>query len=113
MKKLWPLLLAAAAAGCATVPPVANVQVGFTPEQVEAALGKPDRIYRRQTADGTLEAWGYMPWWPGFSVVTEPRASHGTVVSADIPLEPIRRDEDVRVFFKAGKVAAIESRQSR
>ena len=42
----------------------------------------------------------------------QPIGSRGAL-SSDLPLEPIRDDEDVRVFFKGGKVVAVESRQSR
>jgi hypothetical protein len=89
-----------------------RVEVGHTPQQVEDALGKPDRVYRRQTSSGDLETWGYMPYWPGFSTATEPIGSRGSL-SQEIPLEPIRDDEDLRVFFKAGKVVAVESRKSK
>ena len=62
MKKLLPLLLAVASiSACATARVAGKVDVGSTPEQVQVALGKPDRVYRRQTTQGDLEAWAYMP----------------------------------------------------
>ena len=54
----------------------------------------------------------FVPYWPGFSVPTEPIGSRGAL-SPDIPLEPIRDDEDMRVFFKAGKVIAVEYRANK
>ncbi len=36
-----------------------DVAVGFTPEQVELAKGKPDRVGRRTTAKGEEQSWIY------------------------------------------------------
>ena len=36
-----------------------KIDVGFTPDQVRVALGDPDRIWSRQTADGMSEVWSY------------------------------------------------------
>ncbi len=96
---------------CATTRPVSGIQIGASPEQVREKLGKPDRVYKRQVAQGALEAWGYMALWPGFSVPTEPIGSRGAL-SQEIPLETIRDDEYARVFFRDGKVVAVESRQN-
>ena len=52
-----------------------------------------------------------MPFWPGFGLPTEPIGSRGAL-SNEIPLETIRDDEYARVFFKDGKVVAVESRQN-
>ena len=113
MRKLLPLMLAAAAfSSCATARPMGRVEVGYTTDQVQVALGKPDRVYKRQTSSGDLEAWGYMPYWPGFGLPPQPIGSRGSL-SSEIPLEPIRDDEDIRVFFKSGKVVAVESRQAK
>lgn len=106
------IAVAAALAACATPRPTDKIGIGDTPEKVIAAYGKPDRIYKRQTSAGELAAWGYMPWFPGFGLPTEPIGSRG-YLSPEIPLEPIRDDEDVRVFFKADKVVAVEYRNSK
>jgi hypothetical protein len=114
-KLLWPAVVAAAAgalSACATGRTVGLIGVGDTPEKVVAQYGKPDRTYKRQTASGDVEAWGYMPFWPGFSIATEPIGSRGSM-SPEIPLEPIREDENMRVFFKQGKVVAVEYRSSK
>lgn len=113
MKRLLPVVLAVAAlAACATVRPNDKIAIGDSTDKVFANYGKPDRKYKRQTAQGDLEAWSYMPYWPGFSTATEPIGSRGSL-SPDIPLEPIRDDEDMRVFFKAGKVVAVEYRANK
>jgi hypothetical protein len=112
MKRLAPLLFVVGALlGCATNRPMDKIQIGATADSVQAAYGKPHRVYRRSTAQGDLEAWGYTPYWVGFGMPTEPIGSRGSL-SSDIPLEPIRDDEDVRVFFKAGKVIAVEYRRN-
>ena len=49
---------------------------------------------------------------PGFGMPTEPMGSRGSL-SSEIPLEPIRDDEDIRVFFKADKVVAVEYRNNK
>ena len=36
-----------------------QVEVGFTPQQVELAKGKPDRVVRRTTARGEEQSWIY------------------------------------------------------
>lgn len=36
-----------------------RVEVGFTPQQVELAKGKPDRVVRRTTAKGEEQSWIY------------------------------------------------------
>ena len=69
------------AAGCSTVdtriaqdrtafnnwpPPVQDkvvagqVAIGFTPEQVQVALGRPDRVWMRTSHDGTSQVWSYL-----------------------------------------------------
>ncbi len=113
MKRLGLLIVAVGAVcACATVRPAAKIEIGSIPDQVLVAYGKPDRVYRRLTAQGDLEAWSYMPFWPGFGIPPEPIGSRGSL-SSEIPLEPIRDDENVRVFFKDGKVVAVEYRQAR
>lgn len=36
-----------------------QVEVGYTREQAELALGRPDRTYVRKTASGTQDVWAY------------------------------------------------------
>lgn len=108
---LLPAAVIVSFAACAHRGPV-KLDIGADANAVQAALGKPDRVYKRTTSNGDVEAWGYMPYWVGFGTPTEPIGSRGSL-SSDIPLEPMREDEDVRVFFKAGKVVAVESRRSQ
>lgn len=81
------LVAAMLAAGCSTVdsriannraafnswPPAVQdkvvqgqIDVGFTPDQVRVALGEPDRVFTRTTADGTSQVWSYRDRGPRF-----------------------------------------------
>src|SRR5581483_663254 len=44
-----------------------QIAVGFTRDQVAVALGQPDRVFTRTTADGTTETWAYRDHGPRFS----------------------------------------------
>jgi hypothetical protein len=110
---VFPLVVLLSFAACATNRPKGAVALGDTPEKVQSVYGKPDRVYKRVTASGDVEAWGYMQYWIGFGMPTEPISGGRPQVSADVPLEAIRDDEDVRVFFKGGKVAAVEYRSNK
>lgn len=91
MKNSLSLILSAAAlalaAGCSTVdsridknraafntwaPAVQDkvvkgqVDIGFTAEQVKVALGEPDRVFSRTSADGTSQIWSYRDRGPKF-----------------------------------------------
>lgn len=43
-----------------------QVDIGFTSEQVKVALGEPDRIFTRTSADGTSQIWSYRDRGPKF-----------------------------------------------
>lgn len=131
---LTSLALALAFAGCSTpdsrieknsaafagYPPAVQakirageVDVGFTTEMVQLALGKPDRVIRRRTAAGESEVWIYADKSPTFSFgVGIGGGGHhsggGVAVGASTDGD---RDDRLRVVFDAGKVAAIERRQ--
>ena len=128
------LALALVAAGCSTpdsrieknsaafasYPPTAQakirageVEIGFTGEMVTLALGKPDRVLRRQTAEGESAVWIYADKSPtfGFGVGIGGGGHHsgggvavGTSTGGD-------REDRLRVIFKAGKVTAVERRE--
>jgi hypothetical protein len=36
-----------------------EVDIGFKPEMVVMALGRPDRVYRRKAKDAELQVWSY------------------------------------------------------
>ena len=44
-----------------------QIDIGFTPDQVRVALGEPDRVFSRTTADGTSQIWSYRDRGPRFS----------------------------------------------
>jgi hypothetical protein len=46
---------------------VGQIGVGFTPDQVRVALGEPDRVWTRTTADGSSQVWSYRDRGPKFS----------------------------------------------
>ena len=89
-----------------------EVDVGFTSEMVQMALGKPDRVLRRRTASGTTEVWVYADNTPtiGFGVGIGGGGHHsgggvavGTSTGGD-------REDRLRVIFDSGKVSAVERR---
>ena len=87
------------------------MNLGQSPDEGLNALGRPDRLYRRLAPSGEVEAWGYMPYWPGFAIPAQVIGGGGTA-TCEALLEPNRDDEDFRVFFKGGRVVAVESRRN-
>jgi hypothetical protein len=43
-----------------------RIDIGFTPDQVRVALGEPDRIFTRTSADGMSQIWSYRDRGPRF-----------------------------------------------
>jgi hypothetical protein len=137
---LFAFLLAAALTGCSTVdsriaknreafntwPPAVQdrvvrgeIDVGFTTDQVRVALGEPDRVWTRTTADGTSQVWSYRDRGPkfGFGVgvgMGSFGGSRGTMGGIGISTGPgggYRDDEKMGVVFDpSGRVASIETR---
>ncbi len=94
-----------------------QVDVGFTREQVQVALGAPDRTFVRTTADGTTEIWSYRDRGPRFSFgvglgVGSIGRSGGTSVGLGLGTGGGYRDDEKMgiVFDRVGQVAAIETR---
>lgn len=90
-----------------------QVDVGFTADQVKMALGKPDRVYTRTTAEGSSEVWAYADKGPSFSFgVGMGSYSGSSAVGTGIAVGTggDRRDDKVRIVFVGGVVRAIESR---
>ncbi len=88
-----------------------KIDVGFTREQVQVALGSPDYTYARTTADGTSEVWGYRDRGPRFSFGVGMGSFHGnTAVGTGIGVSTGGHvDEKVRVIFdRTGRVASVE-----
>jgi hypothetical protein len=139
-KALWMAGLGAAllAAGCSTVDsriaknrdafaswPAAvqstviqgKIDVGFTPDQVRVALGDPDRVFTRTTADGTSEIWGYRDRGPKFSfgvgIGGGSFGRHGgTFGGVGVSTGTGYHDDEKLgvVFDRNGRVSAIEER---
>jgi len=87
-----------------------EVEVGFTSEMVQLALGKPDRVYRRQTAEGETEVWAYADKSPtfGFGIGIGGGGSHSGGGVAVGTSTGGNRGDRIHVVLKAGKVTAID-----
>lgn len=90
-----------------------QVAIGFTPEMVEVALGKPDRLSSRTTERGQAEVWVYFDKGPNFSIGLGLGSFSGSsAVGGGVTIgDDFRDDEKMRVIFEAGKVTAIEVRK--
>jgi len=91
-----------------------EVEVGFTPEQVQLALGSPARVYSRKTPQGSQEVWSYggNGGGPtvgfGFGVFGGGPVSYGVGIGSGGDWYP---DESERVVFENGRVVTVEQRQ--
>jgi hypothetical protein len=90
-----------------------KVELGFTPEMVEVALGKPDRLASRTTDRGQSELWIYGNKSPRFSIGLGLGSARGsTAVGGGVTMgDNFRHDEALRVVFEGGRVSAIETRR--
>lgn len=96
---------------------VGKIDIGFTPEQVRVALGEPDRVFTRTTADGTSEIWSYRDRKPriGFGVgvgLGSVGRSGGTFGGVGLNTGGGYLDDEKLgvVFDRTGRVSAIEER---
>ena len=94
-----------------------QIDVGFTYEQVRVALGEPDRVFNRTTADGTSQIWGYRDRGPrfgfGVGVGTGSFGRHGGSfggVSMATGTGYLDDEKMGVVFDPSGRVTAIETR---
>ena len=91
-----------------------EVDVGFTPEMVRLALGKPSREFNRQTENGSTDVWVYHDNSPrisfGFGIGSYGRQSASSVGIATSTggYDP---EEKIRVEFREGKVTQIDYRK--
>lgn len=94
-----------------------QVDVGFTPEQVLLALGKPTRKFARTTTTGASEVWAYnqkAPGAPSFSFGIGGgfglgNSGFGSVgASTQVPGDDASREDKLRVVFENGRVSAVE-----
>lgn len=94
-----------------------EVDVGFTEEQVRLAMGDPDRVSTRTTADGVSEVWSYRSKKGRFSVGVGVGVFGGggsTRVGTGVGVNTggdRYDDERLRVVFERGQVSAVETVQ--
>lgn len=95
-----------------------QIDIGFTTDQVRVALGEPDRVWTRTTADGTSQVWSYRDRGPrfGFGVgVGMGSFGHrgGSFGSIGIGTGTGYHDDEKMgvVFDSNGRVSSIETRQ--
>lgn len=95
-----------------------EVDIGFTPDMVELAKGKPSRTYSRRTAAGDTEVWAYS----GYRYSTDRQRVEVRGRFADsagryhnyndwvwVDVQRQTEYDAIRVEFTNGKVSALES----
>jgi hypothetical protein len=84
-----------------------EIEVGYTPAMVALALGRADRVYRRQTAAGETEVWAYADKTPsiGFGIGIGGGGHHS---SGGVALGTSTGGDRLHVVFNQGKVTAID-----
>jgi len=93
-----------------------QVQVGFTAEQVNMALGAPSRVWSRRTPQADEEIWSYgggggvSPAF-GFGFGTGGFRGGGIGYSVAVGSSDWYPDETERVVFSGGRVVSVEQRQ--
>jgi len=94
-----------------------RAEIGFSRDMVAMALGKPRRVYTRETADGTTEIWAYTDgrFWTESHPVSVPytyRDSggrlHGTHSTAWVQVDRFEETETLRVEFRGDEVVGLE-----
>lgn len=93
-----------------------EVDLGFTEEMVEVALGKPDRTYVERTAEGERLIWAYHggSGLSGLSVGVGTGigiGSRGSSFGGGVLVGTggrLRDEEKMRVVFEGGSVVGIE-----
>lgn len=89
-----------------------EVDVGFTMEQVELALGKPARKSKRTTAQGVSEVWAYTRSAPSFRFGVATGFGIGSQGFGSVGVGSGTGDDNpedrLRVVFDDGKVSAVE-----
>lgn len=87
-----------------------EVEIGYTADMVRMALGKPDRTFRRVTAQGETEVWAYADKTPriGIGLGFGSYGHHsGGGVAVGTSTGGSRGDR-LHVQLQAGKVTAID-----
>jgi len=94
-----------------------TIDVGFTKQMVQLALGDPAREFSRRTENGTSDVWVYHEKSPrvsvGFGVGfgTYGRHSASSVGISTATGDSYDQDERMRVEFRDGYVTEIEYRK--
>jgi hypothetical protein len=88
-----------------------KIDIGYTPQMVTMALGKPDRAYTRTSEKGTSEVWAYRDRKPSFSFGVGIGGGGGTHVGTGLGITTggDRYDDKLRIVFVDGKVASVET----
>ncbi len=87
-----------------------EVEIGYTADMVRLALGKPDRTFRRVTAEGETEVWAYADKTPRLGIglgfgSSGHHSSSGVAVGTSTGGS---RGDRLHVAFQTGKVTAID-----
>lgn len=87
-----------------------QIAIGFTPDMVKMALGKPARTFTRRTDKGDAEIWSYDRSGPRFSVGLGVSSGGYSGVGGGVGMSSggYDPDEKMRVEFRDGKVSGIE-----
>lgn len=89
-----------------------QVDIGFTHEMVQMALGEPDRVFIRQNEQGDTEVWAYRDRAPHFSLGLGMGTGGGhSAVGGGVAVSTggYDRDETIRVEFRGAKVTAVDT----
>ena len=88
-----------------------EVAVGFTPEQVTMALGKPDRVVQRTTVAGASEVWVYLEGGSGLGFglgLGVGGGGSGVGGGVGVGTGSVGENEKMRVTLTGGHVTAVE-----
>ena len=91
-----------------------QAEVGFTRDQVELALGRPDRKYVRKTGAGVQDVWAYgaSSARPGLSLGLGMGSGAGGIFSGGVGVDSGGDREDrARVVFQGDAVVSVEKLQ--
>jgi len=90
-----------------------QVDVGFTPDMVSLAMGKPDQKLTRAEAGGETEVWVYEKHKPQFSFGVgvgggSYHSGGGSAAGVGVSTTTPPSSDYMRVAFRDGRVASIE-----
>lgn len=88
-----------------------GVGVGFDEAAVRLAIGEPDRIVERESAEGLTQVWSYFAVLPGYhdSGYCAPGFfPHYGYAPYCRPPQPTQYEERSRIVFQGGKVVSVE-----